>query len=82
LFLITLLRRFHILIKRIKRGMVMAIKVIANWPYDDPEEMHHLQESLAKATLVVLRKMFRDKGLGANDLDTLMQELKNERLRA
>lgn len=60
----------------------MAIKVICNWPCDDTEAMQQLQESLAKATLVVLRKMFRDRGLGSNELDTLMQELKNERLKA
>lgn len=60
----------------------MAIKVIANWPYDDPEAMQFLHESQAKATLVVLRKMFRDKGLGERELAALMHELKNERLKA
>lgn len=60
----------------------MAIKVITHWPKDNTEEMHYLQENLAKATLTVLKKMFRDKGLGANDLDKLMQQLENERLKA
>lgn len=60
----------------------MAIKVIANWPVNNADEMHYLQENLAKATLTVLKKMFRDKGLGTNDLDTLMKELANERLKA
>lgn len=60
----------------------MAIKVVVNWPQDNPDSMQQLQENLAKATLTVLKKMFRDKGLGANDLETLMTELANERLRA
>ncbi|PRR86007.1 hypothetical protein [Clostridium luticellarii] len=57
----------------------MAIKVIANWPWDDPKAMQQLRESQARATLIVLKKMFDDEGSGARGLDALMQKIENER---
>ncbi|MFL0194557.1 hypothetical protein ACJDU8_03055 [Clostridium sp. WILCCON 0269] len=57
----------------------MAIKVIANWPWDDPEAMQQLREGQARATLIALRKLFADRGLGENSLDILMKKIENER---
>ncbi|WP_148204860.1 hypothetical protein [Clostridium kluyveri] len=60
--------------------MGMAIKVIANWPLDDPEAMRQLHESQARATLIVLEKLFKEEGSGARGLDVLMQRIESKRL--
>lgn len=52
----------------------MAIKVIANYPYEDEELMQQLRESQAKAVLHVLENM-----LGPKGLDRLMEKIENKR---